>query len=185
MQLKRHTFRPITDSSLILPDIMPYHRSGAFAWAFQSRRLKLFISEMLNEETLYAATNSPEGNLDSLRLQVTNRYAPGTTGRILKHYELPKLSQREEWISLYGRIIADGQFFDHARPTDKERVLMERWNCDLVAFVNNERGHEYGTKSINEFKVATPEGSIEIQEDERWLDLLQLSEVFFGDESRS
>ncbi|RDW59911.1 carboxylic ester hydrolase-32 [Coleophoma cylindrospora] len=240
MQLKHHTFRPITDSSFILPDIMSYHRSGAFARAFQSRGLKLFIGEMLNEETLYAATNSPEGNLDSLRLQVTNYYAPGTTDRILRHYELPKSSHRQEWISLYGRIIADGQvrapsrflansLFEHGvslndiwryrisyrlsfitdkvapssfgvahamdkpfwnfsimhGPTDKERVLMERWIRDLVAFVNNESGHEYGTKSISEFKVATPEGGIEIQEDKRWLDLLQLSEVFFGDESRS
>jgi hypothetical protein len=65
-------------------------------------------------------------------------------------------------------------------PTPDELVMMETWSKDFVAFVNDDCSREYGTTDINEFKVATPEGKIRIQEDTRWNELLQLSYVFSG-----
>jgi carboxylesterase type B len=109
MKLKHHTFRPVTDGLFILPGMVEYHSNGSIAKAFKDRRFKLFIGEMLNEETLYAATNSPEANYDSLYLQVLNYYAPSVTTRVLKHYELPKTEERRQWVDLYGVIISDGQ----------------------------------------------------------------------------
>lgn len=107
--LKNHTFRPVTDDLFIFQGFTDYHRTGQFAAQFQKRRLRILIGEVLNEETLYATYNSPEPNIDSLRLQVSNYYAPETTDRVLKMYQLPSKADSEEWKSLFGSIIADGQ----------------------------------------------------------------------------
>lgn len=66
-------------------------------------------------------------------------------------------------------------------PTDAERTLMENWIKNLVAFVNEDQEYDFGTKSIDEMKVATAEGTIEIQKDVRWGDLVKLGEVFADD----
>lgn len=66
-------------------------------------------------------------------------------------------------------------------PTEKELGVMKDWIADLAAFVKGE-DHVYGTKAIHEFKVVTPEGVIAIQRDERWMELLQLAEVFAGEQ---
>ena len=107
--LKHHTFRPVTDDLFIFNGFTEYHQSGAFAEQFKKRRLRILIGEVLNEETLYATYNSPEPNLDSLRLQVSNYYAPETTERVLKAYQIPNSVDPSEWKELYGNIIADGQ----------------------------------------------------------------------------
>lgn len=65
-------------------------------------------------------------------------------------------------------------------PTEQELVLMTDWIRDLVAFVGAENDHHYGPKEIDEFKVATPEGKIEIQKDTRWKELLELADIFSG-----
>jgi hypothetical protein len=65
-------------------------------------------------------------------------------------------------------------------PTDKEMVLLKDWIQDLVAFVGGEEACEYGTKVMDDFKVATPEGEIEIQKDVRWKELLDLADIFAG-----
>ncbi|KAF7917200.1 uncharacterized protein EAE98_010305 [Botrytis deweyae] len=235
MKLKNHTFRPVTDSSFIQPGMMDYHRNGTFAEEFKKRNFKIIIGEMLNEETLYAATNGPEANVDSLRLQVSNYYAPATTSRVLKHYKLPDTDDKSDWTAVYGHIISDGQVRAPSRflanslfsngvgvediwryrisyrlsfitdavaprsfgvahamdkpfwnfsimhgPTEQELVLMTNWIRDLVAFVGAENDHRYGPKEIDEFKVATPEGKIEIQKDTRWKELLELADIFSG-----
>ena len=110
MKLNHHTFRPVTDGLFIQPGMIEYHSNGSFAKAFKDRGFKLFIGEMLNEETLYAATNGSEANYDSLYLQVLNYYAPSVTTRVIKQYDLPSTgSDRKEWVDLYGIIISDGQ----------------------------------------------------------------------------
>lgn len=58
---------------------------------------------------------------------------------------------------------------------------MEEWIKSLVAFVQDTQEYDFGTKSIDEMKVATPQGSIEIQKDVRWGDLVRLGEVFADD----
>jgi hypothetical protein len=58
--------------------------------------------------------------------------------------------------------------------------LMENWIADLVAFVNDDQAYEYGTKEIDDFKVVTPEGTIQVQKDQRWEELLGLASVFSG-----
>lgn len=65
-------------------------------------------------------------------------------------------------------------------PSPAERILMDDWIRDLVAFVNDQPDYEYGTRSADEYKVMTPEGTIEIQKDGRWDSLLQLMDVFSG-----
>ncbi|KAE9370532.1 alpha/beta-hydrolase [Stipitochalara longipes BDJ] len=221
--LKYHTFRPVTDGIFIHTGMHKYHTDGSFAAEFKKRNLRLLIGEVLNEETLYSAYNGPEPNLESLRLQISNYYAPATTERILQHYPLPTSSDKQDWMNLFGTIISDGQVRAPSRflvnslvthgvsirdiwryqvayrlsfidekvappsygvahgmdkpfwnfailhgPTPDEHVMMQTWIKDLVAFVNNDRSREYGTTEINEFKVATQEGKIMIQEDSRW-----------------
>lgn len=109
MKLRHHTFVSVTEYSFIRPGIIDYHRSGAFAAEFKKRDFKLFIGEVLDEEILYSVTNGPEPNEESLHLQVPNYYASSTTDRVLEHYKMPVSKERNDWWSLYGNIIADGQ----------------------------------------------------------------------------
>lgn len=48
-------------------------------------------------------------------------------------------------------------------PTPKEKKLLEDWTSILVAFVNDDSSYRYGTSSIEEMKVATPECTIEVE----------------------
>ena len=57
---------------------------------------------------------------------------------------------------------------------------MEGWIEAFVAFVNDKE-YQYGTNSIDEMRVVTPEGKIEIQKDARWNELIKLGEVFAND----
>ncbi|CAH0025178.1 unnamed protein product [Clonostachys rhizophaga] len=109
MELKHHTFRPVTDGVFIHPGIFDYYRDGRFAAEFKKRSLKLFIGEVKDEDTLYAVTNPPDANLDSLQLQVSNYYSSATTKRLLEHYDLPQSTDQHHWRGTFGRIIADGQ----------------------------------------------------------------------------
>ncbi|KAF2163797.1 hypothetical protein M409DRAFT_25978 [Zasmidium cellare ATCC 36951] len=63
-------------------------------------------------------------------------------------------------------------------PSAEERALMEEWIEILVAFVHGDEEYEFGTKRVDEVKVATPEKKIEIWKDERWEDLSKLGGVF-------
>ncbi|BCR99630.1 uncharacterized protein AKAW2_41313A [Aspergillus luchuensis] len=235
MKLKYHTFRPVTDGVFIHPGVFDYYRNGSFAAEFKRRGLRLFIGEVRDENTLYAVTNGPEANLESLKLQVSNYYSPATTNRLLRHYVLPDSTDKQEWQSVFGQIIADGQvrapyrflvnnLLEHGvdlkdvwryliayrlsfitekvapasfgvshsmdrpiwnysimhGPSPAERVLMDDWIRDLVAFVNDQPDYDYGTRSADEYKVMTPEGKIEVQKDGRWDSLLQLMDVFSG-----
>lgn len=109
LDLKNHTFRPVTDGNFIHPDMHQYHTDGSFAAEFKKRKLRLLIGEVLNEEILYTAYNGPEPNIESLRLQISNYYAPSTTERILQHYPLPTSTEKKDWTNLFGIVISDGQ----------------------------------------------------------------------------
>ncbi|KAK1984758.1 Alpha/Beta hydrolase protein [Colletotrichum cereale] len=65
-------------------------------------------------------------------------------------------------------------------PTPAEELLMKNWIQILVAFVNNSETYNFGTKSIEEMKVMTPEGTIEIRQDERWNELVNLGKILAG-----
>ncbi|KAK1635554.1 Alpha/Beta hydrolase protein [Colletotrichum phormii] len=65
-------------------------------------------------------------------------------------------------------------------PTPTERQLMEDWIQILVNFVNDTEAYEYGTKSVEEMKVLTPEATIEVRPDERWNELVKLGNIFAG-----
>lgn len=57
---------------------------------------------------------------------------------------------------------------------------MDEWIKILVAFVQNDRSYSFGTKSLDEMKVATPSATVEVQRDSRWQDLVRLGEIFAG-----
>ncbi|KAJ5234433.1 uncharacterized protein N7469_003601 [Penicillium citrinum] len=234
--LTNHTFRPVTDELFIFNGFTDYHHSGAFAEEFKRRKLRLFIGEVLNEETLYATYNNPEPNIDSLRLQVSNYYSPETTDRVLKEYKLPEGADPKDWNTLFGNIIADGQVRAPSRwlvdclskngvplqdiwryriayrlsfitnkvapasfgvahamdkpfwnfsiihgPNPQERKLMEDWIEAFVAFVNDSQEYDYGTRTIEEMRVAAPDCTIQIEKDERWSDLVKLGHIFAND----
>ncbi|KAF4816365.1 putative esterase/lipase [Colletotrichum siamense] len=65
-------------------------------------------------------------------------------------------------------------------PTPAERQLMEDWIGILVAFVNDDKRYEFGTTSVDQMKVMTPEGRIEVQPDGRWKELVKLGNIFAG-----
>lgn len=55
---------------------------------------------------------------------------------------------------------------------------MEDWIAILVAFVHDDKSFDFGTQSINEMKVATPECRIEVRSDDRWDRLIELATYF-------
>lgn len=65
-------------------------------------------------------------------------------------------------------------------PTPTERKIMDDWVRDLASFVRGDKAYSYGTQAANEHKVLTPQGTIDVQIDERWEELLRLMEVFAG-----
>lgn len=65
-------------------------------------------------------------------------------------------------------------------PTPAERQLMGDWIQILTAFVNDDKSYKFGTTSVDQMKVMTPEGKIEIRSDERWEELVKLGRIFAG-----
>lgn len=63
-------------------------------------------------------------------------------------------------------------------PTPAERELMDAWIRDLRAFVYDEEGYTYGTELTTEYKVMQPRGSIAIEQDGRWEELLRVMDIF-------
>lgn len=55
---------------------------------------------------------------------------------------------------------------------------MEEWIRTLVAFVHEDEEHDFGTSSLEQMKVMTPAGTIEVQDDQRWEELTRLGEAF-------
>lgn len=66
-------------------------------------------------------------------------------------------------------------------PTEKEVTFLKSWARDLKAFIHNEQEYEFGTKEIDDYKVATSEAGLEVRKDERWKELLHLAEIFNGE----
>lgn len=58
---------------------------------------------------------------------------------------------------------------------------MKDWIDILVAFVNDDSAYDFGTTNVEELKTATPAGTIEIQPDLRWAELIAIGKVFAGD----
>lgn len=102
--LKNHTFRPITDDLFIHSGMIEYLQSKNMATEFTSRRYRILIGEVRNEETLYSTYNGPtQPTIESLRLQVSNYYAPDAVDRVLQRYRLPESTQLEDWQNLFGK----------------------------------------------------------------------------------
>ncbi|KAK9772251.1 putative Alpha/Beta hydrolase protein [Seiridium cardinale] len=53
-------------------------------------------------------------------------------------------------------------------PTEKEKALMQEWIDIQVAFTNDDRSYEFGTRAIDEMTVVTSEDAIEVQKDNKW-----------------
>lgn len=104
--LKNHTFRPVTDELFIHSGMIEYLQSKEFADEFKIRGYKILIGEVRNEETLYSSYNAPaEPNIDALKLQVSNYYAPQVTDRVLQQYKLPASDKLEDWQRTFGETL--------------------------------------------------------------------------------
>lgn len=57
---------------------------------------------------------------------------------------------------------------------------MADWIRILVAFVNNDETFDYGTNIVQEMKVITPEGTVEVQKDQRWDELVRIGNILSG-----
>ncbi len=57
---------------------------------------------------------------------------------------------------------------------------MDEWIKILVAFVHNDETYNFGTTSVDQMKVATPDATVEIQPDSRWKELARLGDIFAG-----
>lgn len=57
---------------------------------------------------------------------------------------------------------------------------MQDWIQILIAFVNDDEDYEFGTKAVDEMRLATPQATIEVQQDKRWHELVRIGEVFAG-----
>lgn len=92
------------------------------------------------------------------------------------------LSGSKSQASLCDVAIANLDSFSIAqKPTPDEEVLMKDWIDILVAFVNHDKSYGFGTTDVKQLKAITPAGSIEIQPDLRWDDLIAIGKVFAGD----
>ncbi|KAH7130987.1 hypothetical protein EDB81DRAFT_950406 [Dactylonectria macrodidyma] len=68
---------------------MPIKIYASFAAESKKRGLQLYIGEVQDENTLYAVTNGPDANAESLQLQIANYYPPATTARLLRQVSKP------------------------------------------------------------------------------------------------
>ena len=75
-------------------------------------------------------------------------------------------------------LLTEDSFSTTHGPTAEERALMYDWIQTLVAFVHQDNSYEFGTKTIEEIKVVTPDGRIDVLMDDRWGTLTKLGEVF-------
>lgn len=57
---------------------------------------------------------------------------------------------------------------------------MRDWIKILVAFANDDKTYEFGTKKIEDLKVVTAARSIEIKPDLLWDKLIGISKIFAG-----
>lgn len=57
---------------------------------------------------------------------------------------------------------------------------MKDWINILIAFVKDDKQFDLGTRKIDEMKVMTPQGTIEVQEDDRWAELIKIGQIFAG-----
>lgn len=155
--LQNHTFRPVTDNIFIHEGLVDYVNSASFAAAFKGAGFRILTCEVLNEETLYATYNAPtQPNVESLRLQVSNYYAPAVTERILQSYSMPASEELTKWQELFGKyrhimnvwainlannltgcIIADGQVRAPARSLVNSLFnngvpLHDIWRCQVA-----------------------------------------------------
>ncbi|KAJ4191883.1 hypothetical protein NW767_010790 [Fusarium falciforme] len=233
-KLNNHTFRPVTDDVFFHSGMVEYLRDGGFAAEFKKRGMKLLIGEVLNEDKLYAQFNAPkQGNIEALRLQTSNYYAPATTDRVIEQYKLPEGTDLDEWKAVFGNIIADGQvrapgrfFVDnlhkhgvsvsdiwryqigyrlsfipeklaplsygvthamdksywnysiHHGPTAEEKAMMSEWIGNLVAFVQNDKEFDFGTRQIEQHKIVSPDMKIEVVTDGGFKELSALGSDF-------
>lgn len=60
---------------------------------------------------------------------------------------------------------------------------MKDWIGILVAFVNGDPKHDFGTTRVEELKTVTPAGTIEIRPDLRWEELIVIGKVFAGQDA--
>lgn len=55
---------------------------------------------------------------------------------------------------------------------------MDQWIQILVAFVNDDKTYDFGTKAIDEYKALTPDMKIEVKKDARYEELKALGKLF-------
>lgn len=59
---------------------------------------------------------------------------------------------------------------------------MDEWIQILVAFVHSDEEYIFKTRNLNEMIVATPHAAIEVQNDTRWAELVELGKYLLVNE---
>ncbi|KAL4877383.1 Alpha/Beta hydrolase protein [Aspergillus karnatakaensis] len=150
------------------------------------KRYKLPESDCLEEwQKLFGQIISDGQVRAPSRALVNNLVANGVDLRDIWRYQIAyRLSFIDETVAPMSFGVAhamDKPFWNFSicyGPTLQERMLMKSWIRNLVAFVNDEKDFEFGTKTIDEMKVITPKGAIEVERDQRWEELLEIGETF-------
>lgn len=144
-----HTFRGVTDDTIIPSNLITAIHSGAFAARFQARGMRILLGEAETEEVLYSLTNAPTSFSDvEMLTALKNYYAEPVCGALLVLYKeeggaadervkavLALDDEKEKAKRLFGLITSDVQvrapirvlskaLFDGGVPA--ERVLRYR-----------------------------------------------------------
>ncbi|SCU86792.1 LADA_0E00320g1_1 [Lachancea dasiensis] len=119
LDLNLHTFRGVTDSKMVSPNMFKDILNGTFGKKAKASGLSFIVGEVVNEHAVYANTNPPKSTEDLFN-QINNYYPKPVTEALLKLYpEPPKVDSQEEHMAnikfLYGRIISDLQVYASSR----------------------------------------------------------------------
>lgn len=125
---KIHTFRAVTDSEFIHPELYARIASGDFARRFADHGMALIIGETPDEEVLYAATNPPKSAAD-LPVQLDNYYPSAQAAKLCKQFPSVAGVDDKTLRATFGQIVAAGQVYASERALIKsllEHVPAER-----------------------------------------------------------
>jgi carboxylesterase type B len=111
-KLKRHQFRPYTDSVFIPTHLLRRIDDGWFGHQLEARRVRLMIGECRDEHFVYGSWYPPENDsLSSLRRRLEADYSPEICDALVElYYPTGQLPENcDNWRDAFGHLYADIQ----------------------------------------------------------------------------